>query len=239
MQWNFIYLAIWFILPALLLFINQYSHATPQYSPIIFLFFNFPVKQCKETGENILTHSVLLCLVSLIHHHFHCIDCHLPLFNNYLWPLCWLNQSGNMWWGTQIPLRWAYRILDAIVHLYIRFIICLLVVVTLIWSMQFNIPVKPIFGVWNGFRCTTLITFGWMTVDCFHLADIQYLGSSSREVLCRQSWWHRWSFWQFECSRTIMLTVWPGCFDDLFDIWNASYCCYLVVLSVRFLLCRT
>jgi len=65
----------------ILLFINQYSHVTAQYSPIIFLYIKFSVKQHKEPGENILTHSVLLFLVSLIPPHFPCIDCDQPCFS--------------------------------------------------------------------------------------------------------------------------------------------------------------
>jgi len=75
-----------------------------------------------------------------------------------------------------------------------------------------------------------------LTLD---VANVQYLCSSSREVLCRQSWWQRWSFWQFKCSRTIMLEVWPGCFDNLFGIGNVSNCCHLLGSSARFILWST
>jgi len=77
-----------------------------------------------------------------------------------------------------------------------------------------------------------------MTVDSSDWLDIQYMTSSSRGVLCRQTCWKRWSFWQCKCSCTIMLKIWPGWFDDFFGIWNVSYGRHLVVFSARFLLCR-
>jgi len=81
------------------------------------------------------------------------------------------------------------------------------------------------------------MTFGRMAVDSFESAEVEYLSLSSRQVLCRQSWWQMWYFWQCECSRTIMMNVWPGCLDDFFDIWNVSYGCHLHVMSAGFLLC--
>jgi len=84
-----IHLAKWFISPAILLRINLYSHVTAYYSPKIFLWMKFSVKQHKEAGENTLTHSVLLVLVPLTPPHFHCIDRHRHLFSLFLWPLCW------------------------------------------------------------------------------------------------------------------------------------------------------
>jgi hypothetical protein len=48
-----------------------------------------------------------------------------------------------------------------------------------------------------------------MKVDYLNSADIQYLSSSSREILWRQSWWQRRSFWQCTCCRTTMLKEWP------------------------------
>jgi hypothetical protein len=78
-----------------------------------------------------------------------------------------------------------------------------------------------------------------MAVDSSDSANIQYLSSFCREVLCRQCWWHRWFFRQFKCSRTIMLKDWLGCFDDLFGIWIVSYSCHLFVLSVTLLLCSS
>jgi len=192
-----------------------------------------------EPGENILSQCVLPFLVSLIASHFHCIDHLQPHFTVSLWPSCWPNQSGNISGGTHIPLLWASRIFHAIVSLYIRFDVSLPVVFVLIWIIQVNIPVKPIFSVQNAFRGTVFIPLSWITVESVYLAVIYFLSSSSREVICRQSWWQRWSFWQFKCSCTIMLKVWLGWFDNLFSIGNVSYGCDLLVLSERFLLCST
>ena len=75
-----------------------------------------------------------------------------------------------------------------------------------------------------------------MTVDFSHLADIQYLSSSSWEVLRRQRLWQWRSFWQFECSHTNMLKEWPACVDDLFHVRNISHSSYLHVWTSRFLL---
>jgi len=91
----------------------------------------------------------------------------------------------------------------------------------------------------NSFRWTILITFGWITVYSFDFANTQYFSWASWEVLCRRSWWQRWSFPQYKCSCTIMLNVSPACFDNLFSIWNVSYSGHLLVLSARFLLCST
>ena len=79
----------------------------------------------------------------------------------------------------------------------------------------------------------------WLTFGSPYSADIQDMNLSSREVLCRQSWRQWWSFRQCKCSCTIMLKVWPGCFDDLFSNWNVSYGCHFHVFSARFLLCST
>ena len=95
----------------------------------------------------------------------------------------------------------------------------------------------PMAGVRNASGCDNLITFDLMTVDSFHPADILYLSLSSREVLCRQSSWQRWSFQQFKCSHSLMLEEWPGCFDKLFSVRNVSCGCHLLVLSARFILC--
>jgi len=94
-------------------------------------------------------------------------------------------------------------------------------------------------GVRKAFRCAILIPFDWMTVDSSDSANILDLSSSSREVLCRQSWWQWRSFWKFECSSTIMLKEWPGGFVGLFNVRNVSNGCHLLVLSARFLLCST
>ena len=79
-----------------------------------------------------------------------------------------------------------------------------------------------------------LVAFHLMMVDSPDSADIQDLSSFSKEVVCRQSWWQRWSFWQFECSRTIMLKKWPGCYDDLFRVWNVSYSGHLLDMRAGF-----
>jgi len=59
-----------------------------------------------------------------------------------------------------------------------------------------------------------------MTQNSPNSADISDLSSCSREVLCRQTWWQRWSFWQFKCSRTIMLKEWPESATTLVSVWN-------------------
>jgi len=163
-------------------------------------------------------HSVLLFLDTLIPPRFDCIDRHQHLLRLSLWLARWLIQSRDIWCSTYIPRLWAFQIPDAIVLLYNRFIVCRAIVFNVIWIIQVPIPVKPIFGVWDVFRHAILITFAWMTFDLCDLVDIIYLTSSSRQVLCRQCWWQRWSIWQCKCSRTIMMKVWPGCFHDPFRI---------------------
>jgi len=113
------------------------------------------------------------------------------------------------------------------------------IVFTVVWIIQATIPVKPIFRVWKEFKCATLITFDWMTVDVSDSADMKYLSSSSSEVLCRNSRWQRWSFWKFKWSHTIMWKQWPGYSDDLFRVRNESYSCHLLILSMRLFLCST
>jgi len=108
-----------------------------------------------------------------------------------------------------------------------------------IWIIQVPIPVKATFGIRNAFKCTISFTFRLIAVDSFDSVHVQYLSLSSREVLCRQSWWHSWSIRQFNCSRTIMLNVWPVLLGDLSSIWNLSYGCHLLVLSAGLLLCST
>jgi len=151
----------------------------------------FWVKLHNELGDNRLMYSVLLFLNPLIPPHFHYIDCHERLFSIFLWPSYMANQLGNIQCGTHIPLLWGFWILTALVQFHIWFIVCLPVVFAVIWIIQVPIPVQPIFSDWNDFRWTILITFGRMAVDLFDSADIQYFSSSSTEVLCRQSWWHR------------------------------------------------
>jgi len=163
-------------------------------------------------------HSVLLFLLFFIPPYFYCIDCNQHLFSLSLLLACWPNQSSNIWCGTHILLLWAFGILDAICLLYNTFIVCRVIVFTVIWIIQVTIPVQPIFGVQNAFTCTNLITSDWMTVASSDAAGIQYLSLSPREIVCTQSGWHRKSFWQFEYSHTIMLKEWPGCFEDLFRV---------------------
>ena len=76
---------------------------------------------------------------------------------------------------------------------------------------------------------------GWF----FWLGGHSNFTSSCREVLCRKSWWQRWSFWECKCRRTLEWKVWVGCVDDLFGIWNVSYSSYLLLLCIRFLQCST
>jgi len=134
---------------------------------------------------------------------------------------------------------WGFCFFDSVFYPYFRFIVCLLVVLAVIWIIQVTIPLKPIFGVRKASRCTILTTFDRMAVDSFDSADIQYLSLSSRDILCSQTLSHRWSFWQFKCSRTFMLKFWLRHFDNLSCIWNVSYGCHFLVLSARFLLCST
>ena len=56
----------------------------------------FLVKQPIEPGENVLTQSVLLFLVSHIPPCLHCTDSQQQhQFSLFHWPACWPNQSGN------------------------------------------------------------------------------------------------------------------------------------------------
>jgi len=182
-----IYLGKWYILPAILLFINQYPHATAHSCPIPCLYVTFSVNQHIDPSDNILTHSDLLFLVSLTPFYFHCIDRQQHLFSLIVWPGCWPNQLVDIRCGTRPLLLWAFRIHDAIVLLHISFIVCLPVIFAVIWIIQVTIPVKRILGVGNTFRCTILITLSWMMVDSPDLVDIEYLCSSSRKVLHRQN----------------------------------------------------
>jgi len=188
---KYIPLAKWLCLPDILLFINQYSQATAQYLPKIFLYMKFSVKLHNEPGENTLTHSVQLVRYPLTPPRFHCADHHQYLCSLILWTPCWPKQSVNIWWGTHFPLLLGIWIIDAIVKLYLRFIVRHSVIFSVIWIIQVPIQVNLIFGVWNTFRCTILMTFSRMAVDSFESVDIQFLCSSAREVLCRHSWWHR------------------------------------------------
>jgi len=184
-------------------------------------------------------HSALLFLVPHLPPHCHCMDHPYHLFSLVLWPAYWLNQSANTGGGTHIPLLWGFQILHATVKLHVWFIVCLPVIFTVNWEIQVHIPVEQIFSVRNAFRSNIISTFCRMAVDSFDLADTKYLSWYSSEVLCRQTLWARWSLWQVKRSRTIMLKLWLGNFDDLFGNWNVSYSGHLLVLSTRFLLCST
>jgi len=165
------YLAKRFIAPAIHLFINRYSQATTHHLPMIYLSQKLSVKLHKEAGE-LLMHSILLCLQSFISPRFYCIDHHQHLFSLSLQLWCWPNQSRNSSRGTCILLVWVFRIVDAIVLLVIRFIVCCTIVFAVIWIIQVAIPVKLIFSVRNPFWCANLITFYRMTVDSPDSADI-------------------------------------------------------------------
>jgi len=238
-RFKIIYLAIWCILSTIALCIDQYSHATGQYSSLLHLWINCSVKLHNELGENTLTHSVLLFPNPCIPSCFHYIDHHQHLLNILLWSLYRPNQSRKIWCGTHIALLPGFWILNSVVQFNIYFIVCLAIIFTVVWIIQVPIPVKPIFGVWNHKRWAIIITSGRMAVDSFDSADIQYLRSSSREDLCGQSWWHRWFFGRSKCHRTIMLKVWPGCFDHLFHVQNVSHWCHLFILSARLILCSS
>jgi hypothetical protein len=67
---------------------------------------------------------------------------------------------------------WAFRILDDIVVLYIGIIGCCAILFPVIWLIPVAIPVKPINGVRNDFRCAILLAFDWMTVDSPDLMEI-------------------------------------------------------------------
>jgi len=146
---------------------------------------------------------------------------------------------AHIWRGAHILLLWGFRILDAIVVLYIGVIVRSAILLAVIWILQVAIPVEAIYSVRNAVWCAIVVAFDWMTGESLNTADIQDLSSSSREVLCRQSRWQRWFFWQFKCSRTIMLEEWPGCVANLFRVRNVSYSGHLLVPRAGFLLCST
>jgi len=117
---------------------------------------------------------------------------------------CWSNWSWDISCSTHIPLLWGFWILIAVVTLWVGFIVCQPVVLAVMLIIWVHIPVKLIVGIGSAFSRTVLTTFRWMEVNSSSLAYIQSLSSSCREVLCTQTLWHRWSFWQFKCSGTIM-----------------------------------
>jgi len=155
------------------------------------------------------------------------------------WPPCWQDQSRIIGWGTHDQVIWAVRGLDPIVWPNFGFIVFHAVHFAVVWVIQMTFPGKAIFDVRNAFRCTIIVTLKLMMIDCFNSADMHYFSSSSRLVLCRYSWWQRWSFWKFDCSRAIMSEVWPGFFDDFFNIGNVSYGGHLLDSSAGFYLCST
>jgi len=159
-----------------------------QYSTIIFLNMKFSVKLHNELSDNTLTHFVILFLDHLISPRFYYIHHYQCLFKLLLGSSFRLNHSGKILCGTHTPLFQGFQILTPFVQFHVWFIVFLPVVFAVIWINQVPIPVKPIFSVWNGFRWTMPDTFGRMADNSFDLADIQYLSSSSREVLSRQSW---------------------------------------------------
>jgi len=138
---KFDHLAKWLISLVLHLFTGQYRNATSYNSPIIFLSINFSGNEHKEPGKNLLTYFVLHYLVVLIAPHFHRIEHSQPPFSHLLWPLGSPNQSGNIWSGTHISLLWAFRVLNTIMLLYVRLIVCLTVVFVDIWIINVTISV--------------------------------------------------------------------------------------------------
>jgi len=139
--------------------------------------------------HNILTNTVLLFPVYFIPSSFHHIYHHQPLFCCLLWLLGWGTQSGNILYGTHIPLLWAFWIPNAIVSLYIGFNVCLSIIYNFIWIIQVSIPVKPILSIRNCFGFTLLISLAGVTVNSFDWVDICSFSFSSRGVCCRPSWW--------------------------------------------------
>jgi len=176
---------------------------------------------------------------SLIPSCFHCIERHQDIFSLSLRLSCRLNQSGKIWRSDHLTLLWALRILNTIVLLYIRFNNRRAIVLAVILIILIPISLKRIFGVRNSFSCAIIITLDWMTVDSPYKVNTKYLNSSSRVVLCGLRLWQRWSFWQCDCSLTIMLKEWTGCVDNLLHVRNVFYGGHLLVSSMRFHLCST
>jgi len=139
-QLKMIYHAKRVIAPAIHLFMNQYSQATSYHSLILYLLLKLLLKLHKEAGEP-LTHCGLLFLQSFVSPRFYCIDRYQHLFSLALRLSCWPNQSVNIWRGSNILLLSAFRILDAIVVLYIWFIVSCRMIFAVIWIIQVAIPV--------------------------------------------------------------------------------------------------
>jgi len=101
---KFIFLAEVYILPAMDVFINIYSHTTGCDGPIILLTGKLLVNQHLEPGENIFTHSVVYFHGAPIQPRFHCCDIQKLLVRLSLWPHCWPNQSTTNQFSSQISL---------------------------------------------------------------------------------------------------------------------------------------
>jgi len=140
----------------------------------------FSVKLHIEPGVNMLTHSVLLFLVSLIPPCSHWSNLNQPLLSLFHWPLCWPNHSGNICCSTHNGVLWAFPSIDATMELYLVFEICLAVGSARVSNIEVTMPVQPTFVVGNAFRCTILITFCRMMVSSSDSVNIKYLSLSSR-----------------------------------------------------------
>jgi len=192
-----------------------------------------------EPGVNISTHSVLLCLVSLIPPYFYHSDRHQQLLSLMHWPPCCPNQSRNIRCATYHPVLWCVQSLDAIVQLSFGFVDCL----------PSHLRSHVIY------QCQRSSLGKFRFRECFrvHYSHHSRLDGGRFFRLCRQlllelvlrgghlqtNWCPRWSFWLFESSRTNMLKQWPGCFDDLFRNRNVSNGTHLPVFSTTFLLYST
>jgi len=133
---------------------NKYPHATAQNSPVLYLSVKFSGNQHIEPGENWLTLSVLLFVVSLIPPYFHCTDRHQPFFSVIHWIPWWPNQSRNIGCGTLNAVLWAFPSFEAAAQLYVWFVVCFTFANALVLNIQITIPVQPIFGCGNAIRCT-------------------------------------------------------------------------------------
>jgi len=105
-------------------------------------------------------HSGLLYLHSCIPPRFYCIQRHKHLSSLCHWLQCWPNQFRNIWGSTQIPLLWAFRILDTIAFLYIRFSVCRAIVFGVIWIIQvtFQFSQSSVSGIPSSAQSSSLST---------------------------------------------------------------------------------
>lgn len=138
--------------------------------PLMYLKLKLLVKLHREPGET-LTHSVQLWLYLLRLSGFDCVDCQHHHFMLCLCIPCWLNQFGNNWLRTHIPRLLAFRNLDAIVLLYVRFNVSHAIVFGVIWIIRVPITLELSFGVRNTFWCAILISFDWMMIASSDSAD--------------------------------------------------------------------